>query len=130
MNKTKVLIFPSRVLQCRERIMFHPRKKRLPYKRKLQNGDMGKNPMSGTKMPPKMKETTSFRGIPSFPGDRASCPREGTFPRPPLAELDGGARSFAGGTYGCCVRRAWRGAATRPRGVRWRSGEPVIRGAN
>ena len=47
-------------------------------------------------MPPEIMETPPFPRIPSFPGDRASRPREGTFPRPPLAVFNGGARSFAG----------------------------------
>ena len=72
-------------------------------------------------------ETPPFPGIPSVPGDRTSRPREGTFPRPPLAEFAGGAPSFAGETEGCsvgggrgavawtrgspCGRRSWRGRA-------------------
>ena len=61
-----------------------------------------------------------------FPGDRASRLREGTFPRPLLAELDFGVPSFTGDAKGCCVGQQWRGRA--PWGVGWRSGEPVSRG--
>ena len=46
-----------------------------------------------------------------FAGDQTTRPREGTVRRLPLAELDGGARSFAGDTEGCCVGRACRGCA-------------------
>ena len=49
--------------------------------------------------------------IPRFPGDRATSPREGTFPRPPLAKLDCGAHCFAGNTEGCRGGRAWRDRA-------------------
>ena len=58
-----------------------------------------------------MMETTAFPGIPPFPGNRESRPREGTFPRPPLAEFDGCAPSFAGNTEDYCVEQAWRGRA-------------------
>ena len=54
-------------------------------------------------------------GIPSHPGGKAARPREGAFLRPALAELDGGARSFAGGTRGCCVGER-HATAVRPRG--------------
>ena len=46
-----------------------------------------------------------------IPGDRATCPRDGTFPRPPLAEFPlaefgGDTCSFAGHAEGGCVGRA------------------------
>ena len=47
---------------------------------------------------PKMMGTPPFPGIRPHPGERASRPREGTFPRPPLVEFDGGAPSYSGGT--------------------------------
>ena len=52
-------------------------------------------------------ETPPFLGSYPHPGDRATRPREGTFRRPPLAELDGGSRLLAGNTEGCRVGRAW-----------------------
>lgn len=51
-------------------------------------------------------------------GDRIIGPLEGTFPRPPLAELDGGARSSPG-TPRAAVRGG-RGVVARPRAVEWR----------
>ena len=60
-----------------------------------------------------------------IPGDRATCPRDGTFLRPPLAVLDGITRSFAGDTEGCCVGEALRGgAAAGGRVVLGRAGVP------
>ena len=48
--------------------------------------------------------------------DQATRPREGTFRRSPLAELDGGASSFDGHTKGCRVEESWnRRAAARGR---------------
>ena len=41
------------------------------------------------------------------PGERASRPREGVSPRPPLAESVIGARSFAMASEGCCAGQAW-----------------------
>ena len=75
-------------------------------------------------MPPEIMETPPFPRIPSFPGDRASRPREGTFPRPPLAEFDGGAPSFAGGQLGqLCgagvARSCGRGGSGGARVGRW-----------
>ena len=68
-----------------------------------------------------------FLGIPSFPGDRASRPREGTCRRPSLTEFGCGAPSFTGDTWAAvwhsCV------AVARSPGVRWRSEDPARRGA-
>ena len=51
-------------------------------------------------MPPEnVMKTPPFAGIRPVPGDRATRPREGTFPRPPLTELDGDA-PFSGNTEG------------------------------
>ena len=50
-------------------------------------------------------------GIGSFPGGRASLPREGSFRRPPLADFCIGARSLAGITLCCHMGRAWLGLA-------------------
>ena len=55
--------------------------------------------------------TPPFPGIRPHPRERASRAREGTFARPPLAEMDGGARPFAGDTEGWCEWEAWRGRA-------------------
>ena len=44
-------------------------------------------------------------------GDRATRPRKGSFPSPPLAELDCGAPASAGDTEGCHAGQAWRGRA-------------------
>ena len=63
---------------------------------------------------PKWWKPFSSRGspLPPFPGEPATRSRGGTsFPRLPLAELGGGARSFAGGTKSCCVGRAWHSRA-------------------
>ena len=54
-------------------------------------------------------KTQSSPEIGPHPADRARRPREGTFPRPSLAESDDSTRSFAGDTEGCCERGAWRG---------------------
>ena len=56
--------------------------------------DTENNP--GREMPPENMETPLLPEIPSFPRDGASRPRDGTVPRPPLAEFDGG--FFSGGT--------------------------------
>ena len=40
---------------------------------------------------------------PPHPEDQAFLPRESTFRRPPLAEFDGNAPSFARDTESCCV---------------------------
>ena len=53
----------------------------------------------------------SLPGISSFPGDRATRPREGSFRCPPLGEFGVGAFSFADYTLYCHVWRAWRGLA-------------------
>lgn len=47
-----------------------------------------------------------------------------TFDRPPIADLGSGALSFAEDTGGYCG--GGRGAVARPRGVGWRTGEPVF----
>ena len=73
-------------------------------------------------------ESPPTPGIRSFPGDRTSRPREGSFRRPPLAEFSVGARSFVENSF-CAAMWGGRGAIVRPRGVRWRSGEPFPRGA-
>ena len=73
----------------------------------MENQERGhEKKVPGTEMPPENMETRLYTGIPSFAGDRASRPREGTFPRSPLIELDRGAPSFAGHTEGCRVGRA------------------------
>ena len=79
-------------------------------------------------MPLEIIETLPSRpGIPSFPGDRANCPREGAFLRSPLAEFGCGTCSFARHTEGCCVGKAWHRRVVA--GVWWRSGERVLREA-
>lgn len=45
-------------------------------------------------------------GIPPNPGHLTTRPREGTSPRSPLAELDGGTPSFVGDTEGFRVGEA------------------------
>ena len=57
------------------------------------------------------------------PGDEGARPREGTIRRFPLAEFCDDTCFFAGNTEGGGV------GVARPREVRWRSKEPVPRGA-
>ena len=45
-------------------------------------------------------EISPFSQILPLPGERATGPREGATPRPPLAKLDIGGNSFAGDTKG------------------------------
>ena len=47
------------------------------------------------------------------PGIEEAVPERAPLYPPPLAESDGGARSFAGDTEGCCEGGAWR--VPRPR---------------
>ena len=62
------------------------------------NRGHGKNNPGG-KCLRKCLETPPFPGIhPLSWGTEQGRPREGSFPRPPPAELDGVARTFAGGT--------------------------------
>ena len=70
----------------------------------------------------------SYHGDPLVPGGRASRLREGAYLRPPQANFGGDTCPFAGNTDGCAVC-AGRSITVRPRGVMWRSGEPVHRGA-
>ena len=58
-----------------------------------------------------MTETPPSVCIRPVPGVRATRRREGISPRPPLAELGGGARSVTGNTEGYRVGEAWRGRA-------------------
>ena len=90
--------------------MFHPGKKKLPsIQMETQKRGHGKKSRevnaSGNDGNP------SLPGIPAFTGDRASCPREDTLRRSPIAEFDGSAPSFAGDTEGCCVVQQWSGRA-------------------
>ena len=71
-----------------------------------------------------MLETPSFPGFAGHHGDRATGPREGTFPRPPLAELGGDTRAFARDTEGCCVGAWQRNAAAGGRVPLGRAGAP------
>ena len=50
----------------------------------------------------------NYAEIRPHPRNRASRPREGTFPRPPLAESDGDVRSLPRDTKGYCERKVWR----------------------
>ena len=96
-----------------------PEKKRLPCNRKPQKRGLEK--ILGRTCLSKPRKPFPSR-IPSFPGDRASSPRESTFPESPLAEFDGGGLSFAGGTEGCLCRAGV--APSRGRGV---SGSSLLR---
>ena len=68
---------------------------------------MAANP--GGKRLRKCWEIPPFPRIRPLPGERATRPRVGTSPRPPLSESGIGGISFAGDTEGPCVRRAWHG---------------------
>ena len=102
-----------------ENTIYHPRnKKRLPYK--------GKAKTVARKQNPGDVNASEKVGNLRLPGDQTTRPREGTVRRLPLAELDGGARSFAGDTEGCCVGRACRGcAAARGPVALGRAGAPL-----
>ena len=65
----------------------------------------------GRETPPKMLKPPPLPGIPFFPGEQATHPREGSFRRRPVAELGVAVRSFAGDTEGCGVGRARRSRA-------------------
>ena len=106
-------------------ITFHPRKKRLPENVNPKPGASNEHP--GREMPTEIMETPPFPAIPSFPGNRVSRTREGTFRRSQLVE-------FAVAPFRSPVTpraAVWRssGAVARPWGVRWLSGEPASRGA-
>ena len=66
-------------------------------------------------------------GIPSFPGDRASHPREATFDGSRSPSSAGAPRLSPGAPMAAVWRNS--GAVAWPRGVRWRSVKPVPREA-
>ena len=66
-------------------IVFHSRKQTPSIQWKPQTGDTKKK--LGRETPAKMLETPLFPGIRSFPGDRASRPREGSFRRSPARQV-------------------------------------------
>ena len=89
--------------------MLYPRKNAFMYMKTQKLGHRKRNP--GREMPPENMETPLILG---------SRSRKGIFPRPPLAELGGGAASSFAGELRSAV---WRSsdAVARPRGVGWRS---------
>ena len=99
--------------------------KSLPCEWKPKNGETNKNP--GREMPPEMMKL-------SLPGDPLvsrgpSKPSPGEhLPTPPARRVVGNWRPFSPGALRAAVRSG-RDAVARPRGVRWRSKEPVPHGA-
>ena len=53
----------------------------------MQTPKQGHEKKSPREKPPETMETPPFQGIPSFPGDRVSRPREGAYLHTPLAEV-------------------------------------------
>ena len=100
--------------------MSHSRKKTPSSYMETRRRGHEKNP--GREMPPQFTQTP-FAGIPSFSGDRASRPREGTFPRPALAAAFFG-RGHLELLCGAAVARS-RGAGA-PWGIYWYIPKPKM----
>ena len=109
-------------------ILFHPRPKppRLPYKWKTKKGDTKKK-FPGRKCLRKIWKPVSTRGSPPLPGTERAVPGRAPFHAPRLSSWTA-APLHSPGTPRVAV---WGGrdVVARPRGIGWRPGEPVPRGA-